>query len=585
MLTAAASTFAGVDGASATVDGGPATTAHSNDAMDLVAPAIGLLLSVLFVHGVSGAYFLPRYALILVVVALGLPLLVAALWTRQRVPAAVALGFLAWATVSTVFSPNRRMAFWGEWLWGDGLVFLLALAGAWALGVHASPRGRRFLEAALVGAAVVNALVAVLQTLVDLSSIDMALLDNRPVGLWQNPVWLAGFLLGALWLIAVRVRHRPQWRLPAIALLAVALQLAGSRIALGLLVIALVVLVRPLGVRWAAVVAIAVVVGFALGQGIGSVGGASTASSRADVQGSGGFRERAETWIIARHAVANRPLLGAGPGRYQAATSRYETQVLADLRGPDHLFTDAHNIVVQFAVVTGIPGVLLLLAWFGTAAHGTDRSDPLFGFAALVLGVHLLQPLHVGLTPLALLALGATSRLDRAPPRPPALLLGLLTAAALAGGASFMVGGRLNDTGLATADVDALESAMRFLPPWTQLRLDVAGAYATEATYRSHPELRREPRAWAARAVRLDPTNPQLWKALAAYDVGLGRLDAAERELRRAIDLNPTSTDARNGLALIAMRRGDTAAAKRWFRDSLRIAPHQTDIRRRLASL
>ena len=84
-----------------------------------------------------GTFWSPRYALLAVEAAVGLPVLVALLRSDSRPAAVAALAFAAWALVSFAFSPSRTLAFWGSFLWGTGALFVLALVGSWAVGVAA----------------------------------------------------------------------------------------------------------------------------------------------------------------------------------------------------------------------------------------------------------------------------------------------------------------------------------------------------------------------------------------------------------------------------------------------------------------
>src|SRR5207302_6183150 len=99
-------------------------------------------------------------------------------------------------------------------------------------------------------------------------------------------------------------------------IVAAALQLSGSRFALGLAVVVAVVAL----VRWrrgALLAVAALVLGLLLGVGIGATGGATTGSGRVQAGGeSVGTTARLQVWASARHAIADDPLLGSGPGRF-----------------------------------------------------------------------------------------------------------------------------------------------------------------------------------------------------------------------------------------------------------------------------
>ena len=67
-----------------------------------------------------------------------------------------------------------------------------------------------WIEALLVGAGATTAVVAVLQMTTDLSSYGFQLAGRRPlVRPLGQPVYLSGFLVGAVWLVVPRLRARP----------------------------------------------------------------------------------------------------------------------------------------------------------------------------------------------------------------------------------------------------------------------------------------------------------------------------------------------------------------------------------------
>jgi O-antigen ligase len=540
------------------------------------AGATALLVPLLFSTVVAGPFWSPRYALLAVEAAVGLPVLVALLRSDSRPPAAAALAFAAWALLSFAFAPHRALAFWGSFLWGTGLLFVLALAGLWAVGVSAGAQGTRWVERGLLIGAGLNAGVALLQMLVDLSSYQLWTFDGRASGLWGNPVYLSGFLVGAVWLVACRFAARPvPWGGFAV-LLAAALQVAGGRFGLGLLAFVVLGIWRAAGTRASVALAACLGAGLLIGVGIAQVHGGVSAASRASVATASGVRPRLESWWSARHAVARRPVLGHGPGRYRAATGRDRTFRLARTEGPDRLYADAHNLVVEYAVSTGVPGVALLGAWVVLAVRRAGWRAPLAGCALLVLAVHLVQPQNVGLTPLAFLALGAAAPL-RAPPRPllPATvrILAVAPAAALAGvlllGAYHLEQARLDFT------LDDARAARSLLPRWPEVRDQTARIHTFRGkTARDPAELARG-RAWRRAAVRADPADPTWWNDLAESELGVGLTAPARRDFRQALLRNPWSVRAMNGLGHIELASGRPATAVRWFRRSLRVAPRQ----------
>ena len=111
-----------------------------------------------------------------------------------------------------------------------------------------------------------------------------------------------------------------------------------------------------------ALVAVLVVLGLAVGAAIGPSGVSATDRSAGPAM-SGSWQPRVDTWLSARHAVVQRPLVGVGPGQFRTATSRYRSIAVAQREGPDRLFTDAHNLLVEYAVTTGLLGLGALIVW------------------------------------------------------------------------------------------------------------------------------------------------------------------------------------------------------------------------------
>src|SRR4051794_10610503 len=87
----------------------------------LVAAGFALLLPLLVMRTAWAPAWTPRYAAIGLEAAVGLPLAFALLRSPVRRTAAIALGFAAVATVSTLLSDNAAMSFFGMEFWGTGL--------------------------------------------------------------------------------------------------------------------------------------------------------------------------------------------------------------------------------------------------------------------------------------------------------------------------------------------------------------------------------------------------------------------------------------------------------------------------------
>ncbi len=80
----------------------------------------------------------------------------------------------------------------------------------------------------------------------------------------------------------------------------------------------------------------------------------------------GSAQERTRDMALALNEIAKRPLLGAGLGQNVLA--------LNTERGPGSDWRMVHNVYLQYAADLGIPGLLLFLAVFKTAASGLSRA-------------------------------------------------------------------------------------------------------------------------------------------------------------------------------------------------------------------
>jgi tetratricopeptide (TPR) repeat protein len=299
-----------------------------------------------------------------------------------------------------------------------------------------------------------------------------------------------------------------------------------------------------------------------------------------------GIRPRLETWLSARHAVAERPVLGSGPGRFRAATSRFRTLRLVRAEGADRLFVDAHDLPVEYAVTTGLPGLALLLGWLALAVRRAGWRSPLGGFALIVLAMHLVEPQNVALTPVAFLALGAAAPAGRRASVSLRALVpaqALLVAAAVGTAVLLLVGSFHLDQARLDLTLGQARQARRLLPAWPEPRLVTATASVFVSKTEGRPELLVASRRWRRAAVARDPTDPALWIDLARSELGAGLVAPAGRDFRRALDFDPWSAEALAGLGRVAHAQGDRAGAVPFFRRSLRAEPDQPAVRRLLA--
>ena len=543
----------------------PAATARSQAGLP-VAVAVALLL-VAFSPAVAAIYFTPKAAVLLVLGAIGVPLLVTLALGRDA--AAVAgVAFAVWAVISALVA-RSALAWTGLLNLGTGAVFMACLTGVWALGRFLSADARRFLRGGALVGILVNATIAILQGPFDLSRFDIRLFEERSTGLTGNPVFLGALCAAGVALLLPALERRLIPALVAAAAMAAAVQLSGSRVALALLAVPVLALVTRR--RWvtAALLAAAVGVGVVSGSLLAADRTQTGAVSRAADPG-GGLSSRTENWREALHAVAERPVLGWGPGRFRAAVTPHRTLRLAKMSGPDRLYWDAHNIFVEHAVTTGVVGLALLAIWFALAAWTARRGpNPEFLLAAGVLLVfHLVEPENVAVTPFMLLLGGAAAPLLATPARP---RTGLRTAGALAAAVALVLAGRLvaGDALLEKARLDfdaaGAHRAGGLLWPWAAPAVLASRVAQFEARAERRPGRLVDALHDERTAARREPDDPRRWVELASVQSRLGDHRAALASTARSLEIDPWSRGAFLARAdeLAALGRLDAAAACR----------------------
>ena len=520
-----------------------------------LAVAAAFLLPVAFSPEVYHAFWAPKAAVCLLLIGPGLVALAHLVRRRDRAAMLAAL-FLGSAAVSTILSGSGAVGLTGAPNLGTGLGFVAAVVGAWALGVTSGEQRRRQIAMAFVAAAVVNAVVALLQAR-DLVPIVLES-PGRSFGLMGNPVYLGALVAAAAWVVARRVGREGRsfvWLGPLV-LLAGAAQLSGGRSAVGLTVLAAVAALRGAGWRRGAALLAAVAVGFLVAP-MWAGGGAVTGVGRSvGAEAGSQFGTRLGFWKIGAEAVAERPVLGWGPGRFEAATSPRSTVAVSE--GGVNVFKDAHNWVVEYGVTTGLVGLALLVGWLVVA--GRAASGPLAGVAALVGLFMLVEPQSVGLTPLALLALGA-SRREQAGPLSQGrgwlvgaalgLAAGVVAAGVFLGGEAFLHQGALNSS------PDSIERGAALLPAWA----DVSRLGARTASFAGlhSDEYRARALSLARQATRREPSDPAAWSYLARLELLWGTDPGAAQAVDRTLERNPWYGEALVSSAALGERTGDEA--------------------------
>jgi O-antigen ligase len=547
------------------------------DRYGLLLGAYAFLLAVVWSNRVFNWFFLPKAALGLCIIGPGL---VALVWllTRRDPPAVAATAFLLLAGFATALAAEPAMSFYGEYFTLNGFVLVMIGVAAWALGRTA--RGRAgFVEIALLAGATVNAAVAWLQVSTDLGVEGLGLRDGRAQGLMGNPVFLAGLCAGGLCIALARERTaaRPLVYVVLTGFLTGAIELSGSRISLAaaLLVIVWFVVAHLRHAAWSR--AILVVIAAVAGLAIAQVPGSADASSvqRVSTDASNGLAPRLRLWQSAIEAVGERPVLGYGPGRSLAATSPRRSLTLARYEGPDVLFSDTHNFLVEQLTTTGVLGFAAFLAWLVLAARRVR--GPLAGFAAVGAFTMLFEPLNVGFTPIVLLAFGAAGAdaaqralVDGSWLRSrPAIVVSIATLAAGAVAGALLVSGDMHyRVAVRDLSIDELSAAEQRFPPWPHL----PGVRAQMINARA-PEGERAIRA-EREAIARDSDDPRWWYALGVLEEQRDRPARAERAYQQALERNPWSVAALSGLFRLALGEADQVAATRIRATLCRLGPN-----------
>ncbi|HUF83732.1 MAG TPA: O-antigen ligase family protein, partial [Acidimicrobiia bacterium] len=273
-----------------------------------------------------------------------------------------------------------------------------------------------------------------------------------------------------------------------------------------------------------------------------------------------GTESRLSVWGYGAEAAAERPLLGWGPGRFAAATTpRYSPQVMRE-----GVFDSAHSWPVEYATTTGLLGLVLLLGWLGLAARAAG--GPLAWFTALYGLFALVEPMSLALTPVVLLALGASgpsSRLEAEHrQRRGSGYEGLIAAAGAAAGLLIAAPYLAGERAMADAVLDTSPSAWRradgLLPAWPEVAHLGARVSAFHGLSSDGDDHRRRALRLARQAVDRDPANARWWAHLGFLEMKWGSPAAAGAAFDEALDRLPWYPLALEGTAQLAAATDDT---------------------------
>ncbi len=629
-----------------------------------------VVLSVAWVPVAKLGPWPPEAAGALVVGLPGLPLLVARARGRtagrpagERWAARALLAWLAVGLVSALASQRPGLAVVGLFNQGTGWLFMAVLGGAWAIGTAVGRPGRRLVGTALVTGAVANAVVAVGQMTVGLGRVGLPGYGGQADGFLGNPVFLGGLEAAALVIMAGRLVRRPRRAWLPTLLLAAGVALSGERLSM-LIAVALALVVPSAtwlagsdgdqvrgvgagrgsrlaarlaagaadlpasngrsGLPGAGLFTVTVGAGLAAGVALPLLRASNALANKLSATAEATFGDRLHAWLEGARAVLHAPLIGSGPGQFGAATEALFPRWFVRAH-QGQIFTDAHNIGVEYAVTTGLVGLALLVA-FAVAAVRSGRG-PLVGFAAVLLAVELVEPLNPVLTPLLFLAAGAAAGAGRAalpgsvpggadvpvashgdgwqggealatgaggmPERVPAgrpvrarsrllvVATGLAGLLAVAGAADLLVGvdamvrshAALVDTSHAAALADA-RLAVRVLPAWPEPAQAMASVelLGRQASPTAPTPLERAAR-WEQVAAARDPADAPAWLATAEMELQLHRLATARRYALAAQARYPWGAGTLRLLGSISLAEHRPSAARRWFSLLVRVQP------------
>lgn len=514
---------------------------------------IALLIPVAYVDAFFVPSWTPRMALLLVVLPLGTLHLLRQARTKDTA-ARSAICFLLACTSATIISGAPLWNVRGGFARESSLVFVGGFFALWALTRTVSVSGREFIVRASIAGLALSGLVGVAQLVAQPTDGFLQMIGNRPSGLSVNPVYFGALMAGAGAIAArawTRDRVGPAVGAVAVGSFAGLVNLSGSRGAALAFVLAIVFVAATATERvQGAKAAVAAILGVALtsvSSPLSSGRDTLDRTTESDVAARG-LDGRSQIWRYGIEAFIERPLRGHGFGQFRAATQRhfepdFVRRFLTDSR--TDAWPDAHNVVIQYAVVGGVIGVTALVV-FVLVAVKTARGAT--AIAAAVIGfTWLLQPATLATLPIAALWLGAAMPFARPggdpvgsdaepagdPSRAPMLLvaMGILVAVSLVG-----LDNRL-DQALNSGDVQKFST-------WARLAPDDPVIAATTAGLHTKAGPRTAGVAWSKKVVELEPHDAVGITDLSRRLLEIGRTSEAVEVIERALEVDPYNSFA-----------------------------------------
>ena len=498
-------------------------------------------MAVLFAAGITGLFLLVRTA-------------------RYRDPAArAAVLVVVWSIGAAFFTGAPLLALKGTiGRESSALIFALAL-GVWALGRASSRRVVDLMPYAVLAGLGTNAVVGVAQVVFQIDSGAFSLQFERATGLTPNPVYFGALAAAGAALSAALPRLGLARRVALVVSFGVAAELSGSRVALaaGLAGIAATSLDQSRTADRLRVLALPAgyLVGVAFGSLLTVFAGGESSTGRLGQNGGG----RLDAWGYAVEAIAERPFVGWGLGRFRAATqARFSPEFVRTAAMDDltQAWFDPHNVLLELAVGLGLVGLMLALGWLILASR--ELSGPLVPPLLVLALVILLQPAGLAILPLGMLLLGCSAGEVTRPetrhvlstPALVALLVGVAMAAWLS------IGDLRFGPAAEQVDPERMEEAAAWFPRDGVVADLVAQAWFIEEEF--DQSLRPKVIEWSERAIGAEPDRPYFHAQFASRLLAFEDYAGARGQVEAGLELQPWHLRSLIGAYVLGERSDDT---------------------------
>lgn len=304
------------------------------------------------------------------------------------------LAFLAWVTVSTIFSIHPATAFFGKYRRFEGLASFINYAVIYFLILQFADRPSRVrrLAQTLFWSGVVVAGYGVLQSLgkdfLQWGQLPFEL--NRAFSTYGNPDLLGGFLMFSTFISIglALAEQRLVWRgvywfgflLNAWCVVVAFTRSAWVGFAAGMVIMIVLAVVQR--TEWKAEDYVfggltALAAGTVISRSLSNPNVVMNFGARLKSIfefGEGSAKTRFQIWSAAIDATKDRPLFGFGPDTFRLVFPKYKPVEYVKDAGYLSVADNVHNYPLQLMAGIGLPGMLMLYSIFGWAAW---RSAPL----------------------------------------------------------------------------------------------------------------------------------------------------------------------------------------------------------------